>query len=285
MKKILVCTDGSNYAREACRYAAWLATKTKAKVEALYVSSLWDFELPFLLDLGASLGASPFTGVTGQLEEVEKKKAELLKDAVLHHLRNLGIEAGDNAFHHDTGMLVDCLDHYETGEDAADLIVLGKRGENADAARQHLGGNLERVVRAARKPCLVTNREFRTVKKAALAFDGSLSATKALDWFITETDLHGLELHVVSVDEGQRETDHSRDLDVAAGRLEQAGLPAQTHLLNGNVEDEIEAFTTGQDIDLLMMGAYGHSRIRELLIGSTTTDLIRRCKIPVMLFR
>ncbi|MEQ9334216.1 MAG: universal stress protein [Thalassobaculum sp.] len=34
-----------------------------------------------------------------------------------------------------------------------------------------------------------------------------------------------------------------------------------------------------------MMGAYGHSRIRSLIIGSTTTQMIRSCMIPVMLFR
>ncbi len=32
-------------------------------------------------------------------------------------------------------------------------------------------------------------------------------------------------------------------------------------------------------------GAYGHSRIRNLIIGSTTTEMIRSCKIPIVLFR
>jgi nucleotide-binding universal stress UspA family protein len=33
------------------------------------------------------------------------------------------------------------------------------------------------------------------------------------------------------------------------------------------------------------MGAYGHSRIRNFIIGSTTTEMVRSVKIPVMLFR
>jgi len=33
------------------------------------------------------------------------------------------------------------------------------------------------------------------------------------------------------------------------------------------------------------MGAYGHSRIRNLVIGSTTTEMLRSCTVPVMLFR
>jgi len=38
-------------------------------------------------------------------------------------------------------------------------------------------------------------------------------------------------------------------------------------------------------IGLLVMGAYGHSRIRNLVIGSTTTEMLRICPVPVMLFR
>jgi nucleotide-binding universal stress UspA family protein len=38
-------------------------------------------------------------------------------------------------------------------------------------------------------------------------------------------------------------------------------------------------------VDLLVMGAYGHGRIRSLVVGSTTTAMVRRCKIPVLMFR
>jgi nucleotide-binding universal stress UspA family protein len=39
------------------------------------------------------------------------------------------------------------------------------------------------------------------------------------------------------------------------------------------------------DVDLLVMGAYGHSRMRSFLIGSTTSEIVRSCKRPVLLFR
>jgi nucleotide-binding universal stress UspA family protein len=40
-----------------------------------------------------------------------------------------------------------------------------------------------------------------------------------------------------------------------------------------------------QDIDLLIMGAYGHSVIRRFLVGSTTTHVIRNATVPVLLLR
>lgn len=33
------------------------------------------------------------------------------------------------------------------------------------------------------------------------------------------------------------------------------------------------------------MGAYGHSRIREFILGSTTTTMVRTCLVPVLMFR
>lgn len=36
---------------------------------------------------------------------------------------------------------------------------------------------------------------------------------------------------------------------------------------------------------MLMMGAYGHSPIRTLIVGSTTTTMIRTVHVPVLLVR
>jgi nucleotide-binding universal stress UspA family protein len=33
------------------------------------------------------------------------------------------------------------------------------------------------------------------------------------------------------------------------------------------------------------MGAYGHSRIRQMIIGSTTAEMVRSCKVPVLMIR
>ena len=51
------------------------------------------------------------------------------------------------------------------------------------------------------------------------------------------------------------------------------------------VGDVIIGQASDAGIDLVVMGAYGHSRIRNLIIGSTTSEMIRSCLVPVMLFR
>jgi nucleotide-binding universal stress UspA family protein len=56
-------------------------------------------------------------------------------------------------------------------------------------------------------------------------------------------------------------------------------------MLHGVPEDEIAAYVAAHGINCLIMGAYGHSRIRQFVIGSTTTAMMRQCRVPVLLFR
>ena len=53
----------------------------------------------------------------------------------------------------------------------------------------------------------------------------------------------------------------------------------------GHPDEAIVSVVERTDADLLVMGAYGHSRIRNLIIGSTTTALLRACTVPVLVVR
>ncbi len=282
MKKFLVCTDGSQYSRVCCEYARWLAARVGGSVDAIYVTDLRRFEMPFITDLSGSLGIQPYQGMIGQLKEIEERKAEAIKEDTLKILQKAdpGLEV---VFHHRTGLLVDLLEEMEEG---CDLVMLGKRGESAEAAVEHLGSTMERVVRASGKPCLVTSRSFREIRKLLLAFDGGKSCLKALDFLGRSAAFRELELHVVVVAEDPDQEDSGlRQLRDVEDRLKDAGYKLNCQMLHGTPEDQIADYVGKQAIDLLVMGAYGHSRIRHLLIGSTTTEMIRRCRIPVLLFR
>ena len=71
----------------------------------------------------------------------------------------------------------------------------------------------------------------------------------------------------------------------AATRLQESGYTVKSTAKDGTVEEVIAEHVENNDIDLLFMGAYGHSRIRNMLIGSTTTEMLRTCLVPVVLFR
>jgi nucleotide-binding universal stress UspA family protein len=54
---------------------------------------------------------------------------------------------------------------------------------------------------------------------------------------------------------------------------------------HGHAADEIAAFAAAQKIDLIVMGTHGHSALGNVILGSVTTGVLARCKIPVLLIR
>ncbi len=281
VKRILVCTDGSSYGQVCCQYAAWLAQRTGAALEVLYVTDLRQFEVPLVADLSGSLGIQPYQAILGQLQDLEKKKATVVLENAERVIRDGGFTGAVDRTH-ETGLLVDCLVDQE-GD--ADLIMLGKRGENANFASEHLGSAMERVVRASKRPCLVTSRSFKPVTRLLLAYDGGASARKAAEFLASSSAMRGLELHIVTV-AGPIDPDAAlKHLQEAESIARQGGFKPVCQMLHGTPEDQIAAYVTGNDMNLLVMGAYGHSRIRYLIIGSTTAEMIRTCRVPVLLFR
>ena len=177
----------------------------------------------------------------------------------------------------------DLLDAVREVEDEARVLIIGKRGSHADFAKLHLGSNLERVVRAAHRPVLVVSRAFATPQKALIAFDTGPSVAKAVDHIAQGKLFTGMALTLVHVGEA---TDKIRlAITTAADTLRAAGHQAETRILPGEPEAVFTGMVKAGEADILVMGAYGHSRLRNLIIGSTTTQMIRACQIPVLLFR
>ena len=279
MKKFLVCTDGSQYSRVCCEYGVWLAQRVPADVEVLYVTDLRQYEVPLIADLSGSLGIQPYQAVLGQLQELEKKKAEVILVDAGEIFKGTSVESFLTT--HRTGLLVDCVGDCDP---QPDIILLGKRGENADFASEHLGSTMERVVRASSKPCLVTSRSFQPIEKVLLAYDGGDSCRKAVRFLASSPIFKGLELHIVIV-AGSSEDDSVVRLEEAEAITKDGGFTPVCQMLHGTTEEQISDYVSANNISLLVMGAYGHTRIRHLIIGSTTTDMIRTCRIPVLLFR
>src|SRR5690554_6405099 len=99
-----------------------------------------------------------------------------------------------------------------------------------------------------------------------LAFDGSETAFKGVEMVAASPVLKGMPLHLVMV--GADTADRWEQLRKAEKML--AGLYVEITLAirSGDVEPTLHAYQDEHDIDMLVMGAYGHSRIRQFLVGS-----------------
>jgi len=168
-------------------------------------------------------------------------------------------------------------------ESEARIILVGKRGEAADFAKGHLGSNLERIVRAATRPVFVASRAFQPINSVLVAYDGGRSAMKAVDHISRSTLFTGLTVTVVTV--GAETAEVKKGLADAQALLKAAGIEAETRVLSGQPETELGKLVEEEKFGMVVMGAYGHSRIRSLVIGSSTTEMVRSCKVPVILMR
>ena len=288
MKKILLCSDGSAFAENTYRYGAWFATRLEAEeVDVLCVTDIRGQQTVAKQNLSGSIGIDASENLLDRLVELEHEKAKinhqrakLVLQAAAQALKTEGVEKINLL--HETGFLVDCLSQFEA---SCDLVVLGKRGEAAEFASGHLGANLERIVRSSHKPCLVTSRKFEPIERVLIAYDGSPSSHKILQFIADSSIFAGLELHIVTVAKSTAEQTAIARLRAAEQLTQQAGFEPVCSVIEGHSEKAISQYVSDRDISLLLMGAYGHSRIRHLVIGSTTAQMLRSSHIPILLFR
>lgn len=286
MKQILLCTDGSLYSQVAYEYAAWLALRIDLKIEILYVTDQRREQAVQTKDFSGSIGIDSYQQLLEQLVTLERARAKINHERakiILAEAKKLfdNYEITDVTLIHETGFLVDIFHKFENN---ADLIILGKRGETASFATEHLGANMERIVRSSHKPCLVTPRKFQAVNKVLLAYDGGKSCQKALNYLSNSSIFYGLEVHVITVANRGAKWGLEQ-LEFAQRKLTEANFKPITNLLTGEPETAIQKYIDKHKINFLVMGAYGHSRIRHLVIGSNTAQMLRSSHIPVMLFR
>ncbi|WP_366553374.1 universal stress protein [Aquibaculum sediminis] len=284
MSKIIACIDGSVYTASVCDYAAWVAPALETEVELLHVLGRRQVtSVP--ANLSGNLSVNDQDSLLHELAEHDERHAKLAQqrgrlilDEAKARLAKAGIERVTPRLRH--GDLLDSLREIEA--DAA-VVIIGKRGEAADFAKLHLGSNLERVARASTRPLLVAARAFRQPTRLLIAYDDGPSARKAVAHVAKSRLLKDLSCRLLMV--GADQSNMRERLEDAAGQLRGAGYAVDADILPGAPDEVIAREVERDGIDLLVIGAYGHSRIRRLMIGSTTSAMVRSCKVPVLMFR
>ena len=284
MEKLIAFVDGSVYSQSVCDHAAWVAGRTGAAVELHHVLGRREggserANLSGNITLGARTALlEELTDLDAQRAKLSQKLGRAILDDTQARLEEDGVK--DVSVRLRSGDIIDTVHEAETD---AGLIVIGKRGEAADFAKLHLGSNLERVVRSSSKPVMVAARAFNPISRFMIAFDGGTSCMKAVDHVAHSPLFAGLACRLLMV--GAENAENLKALEDARAMLDASSFAVDADIISGQPETVISEAVEREGIDLLVMGAYGHSRIRNLIIGSTTTEMVRSCKIPVILYR
>lgn len=291
MDKVVACIDDTPDGGSVCAHAAWAARRLGAPLVLLHVLDLPVAPAPaddLTAPLGLGLDAQQL--LLGEVAVVDEQRAQrareqgrLLLETACRQATQAGATPWELRQRH--GALADTLAELEA---EARLFVLGPGRhhlEDSPAGRLHLDHGLERVLRAVQRPVLVGARRFEPPGRFMIAFDGSPGGRAMVECVATSPLLRGLPAHLVTADGNGDAGATPAALQAAADRLAGAGFELQVARVPGEAQAALAAYQREHAIPLLVMGAYGHSRLRQLLLGSTTSTLLRSSAAAVLVLR
>jgi nucleotide-binding universal stress UspA family protein len=244
----------------------------------LHVIDIVSVEGPFFQDISGALGFEPYFDISGKVREALHERGRFL-------LEELTVTCRERAIPCETALTTGVVAN-EICERArtADLVVIGHRGVNERFSTGLLGGTAESVTRKCPRPVFITPMQFRAIMHPLLAYDGSQRASAAMHSAAEFCAALNLPLTVLSV--APRETvSEEKVLEEARHYLSSYDLKPTLLSLVGHAYQRIIDCIKDRGHDLLFIGAYGHSRIIEMVLGSTTEYVLRNAPCPVFLSR
>lgn len=278
MKTILVPVDSSDTSLVAADYAIELSKSFNAEIVGVSIIDIKKLAGPFMRDLGTSIGGMvPYA-------DFQQKVRKLMQDTAIAALDEL--EGKCNSAN------VPCSREIREGvvskeivksAERCDMIAMGMAGEHALWRDALLGSNLESVARQTHKPIMVTPGKYKAITKILIAYDGSIFSDKALNTGAEIAQQMRLPITIIMVSDAKDKGE--KTLSEVTKSLKGCSVEFNTILERGDPVNVILRVCKEGSFDLIVMGAYGHSKIRELILGSTTIRIMRRASCPVLLCR
>ena len=147
----------------------------------------------------------------------------------------------------------------------------------------------ETVLFGSGRPVLVfrvgqADLQARKPKSAVVAWDGSQWAARAMaDALPILSQARQVRVLTVLNDKASAQAGLCAE---AVRHLEAHGVTAVADEVDANgrhIGEVFDAYVEGHQPDLLVMGAYGHTRLREFILGGATEHVLRKPKAPLFL--
>ena len=284
--RVVACIDGSHFSTAVCDYACWISRKVGAPLMLLH--NIEQQSASAVSDLSGSIGLGSQEHLLQEIIAVEQKRSKLLMASgreILNSAKEHAIAAGvdDVIVQQRHGSFDETLSELEKN---VRVLVMGICGENRVDETDQVSTRIETIVRSLDSPILVVNSEFEVPKKIMLVYDGSEPAQKALDMVSQSLLFKDLPCHLVYVG---NDVDTNNDmLEQVANKLRESDLKVIVKELPGKLIKVIDAlceYRANNDIDMTVMGAFRHTRVRNLLLGSFTEKMLAKTQKPLLLLR
>lgn len=273
MKTILASLTGFGGDPSVLDCSIALAKRFEAQIECLHVR----------LDEASALALGKY----GMIEEIERQQGERSRSArraFEEASKRHGIAVSDGAGDRLSWHQVEGFDFEDTPRRArlADLVVAARDSNQ-------IPGRLAEIVMKSGRPVLIAPPKFAGAVGEGVAVawkDGAECAralTAAMPFLLKAKRVVLASVHEDPTTEGPER----HRLDELKVRLGRHGIQAEVLFMPATSASASETLRTGiynADCDLLVMGAYGHSRLREYVFGGMTREMLAEYALPLLMF-
>lgn len=274
LKDILVHLKVGEGADVTADYAVSLAAALDAHLTG--VATCFEIDIPHIY-------TEAFSADFIETQRAESRRlAQLALDRFGEATRSLAMEAGTDTI---DGTLGGAAEQIGTMARLYDLTVVGQPDPDGDGSEEIVAESV--LFDSGRALLLVPRKQGRpfSAKRILVAWDGSRSAARAI------SEARGLLARAELVDAVVVETSRNRAEDVdgadLARHLARHEKTVELRRLKQNAGENITSVLLREveerRIDLVVMGGYGHSRLREFVLGGVTRDMLERMPVPVLM--
>jgi nucleotide-binding universal stress UspA family protein len=283
MTNVIACIDGSALSENVTKTSVWAAKQMACPLTLLH--SLEKEPVRTNEDLSGSIGFGSREHLLDELVTLDAQRAKLALEhgkLVLENAYAFAKKAGARQVEilQRHGDLVETLSDLEK---ETRLIVIGRLGANHTMDAHTVGSHIERVARTSHKPILISVGKFTAPQNFMIAYDGRESADNAIARIAQSPLLIGLPCHLVMA--GEDTPARRAKLTEAQNILEEEGFEVTASIHPGNIYAVLTQYRKENKIELMAMGAYAHSKVRQFFVGSNTTKMIIESDIPLLILR
>lgn len=283
MQHILACIDESTWSTSVQDAAIWAGGQLKSPL--MFLHSIEKHDVPDSSDLSGAIGLGARSKLMSEIATLDQLRAKVslqLGKELLETAKSNAQEAGcaqvDTLQRH--GEFIDTLLALES---SARLVIISHSGSRSDKKVNLLGSHIENLLRRIHTPVLITPHDFIAPKSFMLAFDGRASTEQALQRILSSDLLRGLDCHLVTVN--NKQNDLQETFARAEKRLLDGGFSVTATYLEGDIFKQLLAYQQNHAIDMLVMGAFAGTRLRQFFIGSNTLKMLEKSTLPILIVK
>ncbi|MEO9274927.1 universal stress protein [Marinomonas sp. 5E14-1] len=283
MTNIIACIDGSALSENITTASVWAAKQMTCPLTLLH--SLEKEPPRTDEDLSGTIGFGSREHLLDELITLDAQRAKLALEhgkLILENAKAFALKAGAKQIEllQRHGNLVETLADLE---EETRLIVLGRLGTNHAMDAHTIGSHIEQVARTSHKPILISIGKFETPKNFMIAYDGREAADNAIARIAQSPLLLGLPCHLVMAGENTKE--RRAKLEEAQNILEEEGFQVTSSIQSGKIYPVLTQYRNEHSIELMVMSAYAHSKVRQFFVGSNTSKMIIESNTPLLILR